>query len=660
MKTASRMPVIRSSVPLPTDTLPEEEDFGIVEFLDKENRKPFNAFFKQRYTDFMVREILQDGTVVRLTNNSSLPEFDIKQLEEKQKVYSEAESVSVFTALLGEEQAKVLAKFSALEAGEEERQHRLAISIENEDKEKRTEFHANLKKYHPHLRSETKVEGEVRTLEVFHPGKRQRERQWNDWPKDKPDFLVFTLYKENKETTAVLELIAKTIKVKSNVFDVAGTKDKRAVTSQRVTAYKVPAQKLIDASQRLWGLKTGDYGYTTEALKLGDLKGNHFTIVLRYVDSDEETLIKACESIKQNGFINYYGTQRFGTGTISTHTVGKELLLSHWEEAIDLILKPRAFEKNDSLRARMHWASTGDIDGTLDLMPYCHVIERKLLIAMKANGKTLNSFSALPSNMRLMYVHAYQSYIWNFVASKRVAMQTTLEPMVGDLVLDKEGNAMHVTEENKSEFTIQDVVLPLPGHSILYPKNELYDFMKEIMAKDGLDIQEMERKQFLFSLPGGYRNLIEKAQDFTYSIRKFTEYSDQLALTDADILEGKTLPETQGQHTALVIEMGLGSGSYATMLIRELTKTSTSQKHQRELQEALEKAGIVPPSKDWGGNNDAVEAIEGGQTEEKEEAKTEAMDEEKQESPEETKEEVKEETKEVKEEVKEEAKEVVV
>lgn len=112
--------------------------------------------------------------------------------------------------------------------------------------------------------------------------------------------------------------------------------------------------------------------------------------MLRYVDADEETIVAACENVKKNGFINYFGTQRFGTGAISTHSVGKVLLHSKWPEAIDLILRPRSFEKPDSLKARMHWAETGDIDSTLDLFPKFHVIERKLLIAMKAHGKVSN------------------------------------------------------------------------------------------------------------------------------------------------------------------------------------------------------------------------------------------------------------------------------
>jgi tRNA pseudouridine13 synthase len=49
--------------------------------------------------------------------------------------------------------------------------------------------------------------------------------------------------------------------------------------------------------------------------------------------------------LKANGFINYYGMQRFGTGSISTHTVGQHVLKGDWKEAINLILKPRASGK---------------------------------------------------------------------------------------------------------------------------------------------------------------------------------------------------------------------------------------------------------------------------------------------------------------------------
>lgn len=39
--------------------------------------------------------------------------------------------------------------------------------------------------------------------------------------------------------------------------------------------------------------------------------------------------------------------------------------------------------------------------------------------------------------MRLLYIHAFQSYVWNKVVSKRVK-EFGLKPIVGDLVAEEE------------------------------------------------------------------------------------------------------------------------------------------------------------------------------------------------------------------------------
>lgn len=39
-----------------------------------------------------------------------------------------------------------------------------------------------------------------------------------------------------------------------------------------------------------------------------------------------QQVLSSCSSIKENGFINYFGLQRFGTGSAATHQVGKLLL----------------------------------------------------------------------------------------------------------------------------------------------------------------------------------------------------------------------------------------------------------------------------------------------------------------------------------------------
>ena len=44
---------------------------------------------------------------------------------------------------------------------------------------------------------------------------------------------------------------------------------------------------------------------------------------MRNVNTDEENLLKAVESLNAVGFINYFGMQRFGTSSIPTYQVSE-------------------------------------------------------------------------------------------------------------------------------------------------------------------------------------------------------------------------------------------------------------------------------------------------------------------------------------------------
>jgi hypothetical protein len=45
-----------------------------------------------------------------------------------------------------------------------------------------------------------------------------------------------------------------------------------------------------------------------------------FDIILRHVSADSsEAVSAAAAALKQSGFINYFGLQRFGTGAVPTH-----------------------------------------------------------------------------------------------------------------------------------------------------------------------------------------------------------------------------------------------------------------------------------------------------------------------------------------------------
>ena len=81
-----------------------------------------------------------------------------------------------------------------------------------------------------------------------------------------------------------------------------------------------------------------------EALKLGDLSGNRFTIIIRQVsESNDEIIRQGLDHLSCNGFINYFGLQRFGScAEAPTHSIGKYLIQSKIKEAIELIMQPRS------------------------------------------------------------------------------------------------------------------------------------------------------------------------------------------------------------------------------------------------------------------------------------------------------------------------------
>lgn len=139
--------------------------------------------------------------------------------------------------------------------------------------------------------------------------------------------------------------------------------------------------------------------------------------------------------------------QRFGTSTVPTHVTGLLLLQRKWADAVDSILSLREGEHPDCTRGRLAWLEDQDFHKALQLMPRRSVAERSIWEHWKKGNKVedklgaLNSVSLgtgladdqIPRNLRSMYVHAYQSYIWNLAAAKRVKMSNS-KPLVGDLV----------------------------------------------------------------------------------------------------------------------------------------------------------------------------------------------------------------------------------
>jgi tRNA pseudouridine13 synthase len=59
-----------------------------------------------------------------------------------------------------------------------------------------------------------------------------------------------------------------------------------------------------------------NFRLVSDRLRVGDLYGNRFSLVIRLVShADLETALQNFEGLRRDGFINYFGTQRFGVFT---------------------------------------------------------------------------------------------------------------------------------------------------------------------------------------------------------------------------------------------------------------------------------------------------------------------------------------------------------
>ncbi|QRV72950.1 pseudouridine synthase [Ceratobasidium sp. AG-Ba] len=481
-----------------------------------------------------------------------------------------------------------------------------------------------------------------------------------------PPYIHFTLQKTNRDTQDALGHISRLLKVPARELSTAGTKDKRGVTTQRVClkrgrltvedvwkmangvgSRRTPEDVLTQRGER--GVRVSDIAYRRGYLELGMLRGNEFVITLRNVKADStDTIDKAMNSLKENGFINYYGMQRFGTSAIPTHSIGLAILRSNWQHATSLLLRPRPGEYPDAEAGRRAWLENGDLTEALRLIPRRCVAERCILENYKkhdySDRNLLGGLSAIPRNLRLMYVHAYQSYVWNCIVSERIRLFGR-KPIVGDLVYedeeaqvdtmaegqdDKDDIAIQVlktseggekieestgddtsekttkewksskrlaprkvkviTEGDLPKYSMFDVVMPLPGTDVAYPGGKLGEMYRRFLLVDGLDPDNFNHKQKDYALAGSYRKIIHHPKALSWTIMRYTDPNVPLAQSDEDAILGLDKPTTEenGKFLALQIRLTLGTAAYATMALREVTKTETSSYHQTNLTLASE------------------------------------------------------------------------
>lgn len=522
------------------------------------------------------------------------------------------------------------------------------IPITDLNKEDRTKIHAFIRQNYSNLESKTETIDGTKYIKVLHDSKsskdsRQRSQRRLRWPKDRPSYVHFVLYKENLETVQVVNELARRLACTTKNFTFAGTKDKRAITTQMFSAWKTSPGKIWQAVNEFnrrakfqIRIHVGHFTYQPEPLKLGDLSGNQFEILLRDVRFTEPgeftpeelkaNVEDAIGTIKDTGFINYFGMQRFGSHRIDSHKLGILILKKNFKQLVNEILveKPkdlRPYNRGNEIsfnEAIQIWRDTGDAALAYRKLSYKYSLEGSLLRALgkvSANDYQGALCKGMLRNSRLLYLHAYQSYLWNRAASFRI-QEYGLQVVEGDLVflgsnlvdtigedeeqlgedLERTGNEepsdnrikanipaeqiILVTVENLDQFSIYDVVLPIVGGLSKLPTNRTLDFIHQILQEDNVSIEDFGSLSKQWCVNGSYRKLLARPSDLTWQWLTYTDDTRPLIGTDLQKIGGNSIDFTNADQAsesklALKICLSLPTSSYATVMLRELTKLSS-------------------------------------------------------------------------------------
>ena len=595
-----------------------EKDCAVIAFVSPDV-KGFQAIIKHRFSDFNVFEISADDTVVHLRSLEIPVEKKPDVVKEDFSKYTDlsADERVLFTALTWTRIVHLAKKYSG--SGEKHSEaESVNIDVTGKDKEERKRIHDLIRTHFPHLSSDTRAKDDGGTqkslLSVCYRTKKQR----SEWPKDRPKYLQFTLYKEDMDQHLILSLLGRQLYSMKEKFSFAGTKDKRSRSSQKVTVPWVTPAKLTDAMSKIrirgpGKVVLGDFQYVPAPLTLGKSNGNRFSIVLRNVVESDEVMDSALNGLREKGFVNYFGLQRFGTTAVKTSEIGLALIKQQWQKAVEMIMMPRSNERFFMKNAREFWWQYRDAERTLRMLGRKNegLTEARLLFGLKVCGKNdlVGALNLVQKNVRLMYLHAYQSHVFNRVVSARVEKHG-LNVLVGDLFVPSEIDAdqtlveetdpeakiesnlpavQKVSQETVDKVSIYDVVLPLPGHQICYPENDMKSLYEEVLAEDDLDLDSFKSPVPVYSLGGNYRHMLGKVADMHWSTVTYSDPDQDLVASDLDRVQGRTevvLGEEAGQYKGVIVDFSLKSSQYATMALREALKVDTGRDSQSAMTEA--------------------------------------------------------------------------
>lgn len=271
--------------------------------------------------------------------------------------------------------------------------------------------------------------------------------------------VVFRAQLRNWDTNDFAGALSDRLGISRERVSWAGTKDKRAVTTQLFSVNDVdPARIEAIDDDALSGATIDMLGRAGRSLQFGDLAGNQFAVTVRdangadrmseitadlqafavgkdtSIDSEDGTEAKI-------GVPNYFGQQRFGSKRPITHRVGLAIVRGNWREAVQTyVAEPFESESEATQKARRTAGDAlddGDAGRALAAIPHRLDYERSMLHTLEeqsGDDRYRNAIEAVPTSLQRLFVHAAQSFVFNRILSERLDRGLPFhKPVAGDV-----------------------------------------------------------------------------------------------------------------------------------------------------------------------------------------------------------------------------------
>jgi tRNA pseudouridine13 synthase len=388
----------------------------------------------------------------------------------------------------------------------------------------------------------------------------------NQEVRGKGGFLICLLVKKNWDNLLVIQKIARQLKIDPERVRIAGIKDAKAVTAQHVSVRTVTPEQISEVKIEdvsLYPLK-----YSREGAAPHLLLGNEFHITIRSIDCKSSEIEKRVMNVQDEfsdlgGIPNFFGHQRFGTVRPITHLVGKSVIQGDFKKAaLTFLAQSSPYENKASRKARENLQHTQDFQEAFRGFPRYLKYERSMLYHLARHPRDfLGAFRRLPRQLCKLFIHAYQSYLFNIFLSRRILQGIPLnEAQAGDYVVKLDEYGLPIRREErgvaKKGCDVRKVLvaLPLLGFKQGLSKGVQGEIEQEVLKTENVVPEDFSvRTMPKLSQSGGLRTALAAIDHL--SIKKASE----------DL--------TNPSRRKLKLSFFLRRGSYATVVLREFMKS---------------------------------------------------------------------------------------